>query len=261
MIFQMSKEAYDFCCASIEGYRLEYSSSIDDVADWAIVCPGKNKTWIVNIHGHDAQGDQLFTHKPIESWLDLFLTTGCGILCPHIRGNSWMSPSAVTDTHDLLEWLRLEYGAQKFIFFGASMGATSNLIYSVIHPQDVTACIALGAATDLSSYYQWCRQRLAGSIPQQIADAIEDSYGSTPKDNPEIFKKHSTLGNLEKLTMPVLFAHGQCDDFMPVSHARQLARKMSGRKNFEYHEVPSGDHGSPAESVQCREFLLENCKI
>lgn len=258
MIRSISKKTYDFYDPSIKGYQIEYRSSIDDVTDWAVVCPSKSKTWIVNIHGHDAIGDQLFTHEPIRHWLDFFRSTGSGILCPQLRGNSWMSPSAAKDLHDLIAWLRVEYDARDIIFFGASMGGTSNLIYAVLYPEDVAAVVAFCPATDLSSFCAWCLSQPNGTIPPRLAEAIMESYGGSPDKNPNLFQKHSALLNFEKLTMPVLVGHGDCDLLIPVSQSRQLAEKMAGRPHFEYYEIPSGDHGAPTIIPQSREFLLQH---
>ena len=75
-----------------------------------------------------------------------------------------MSPAAASDLHALLRFVRSEYGARAFLFFSGSMGGTSNLIYSVLHPADVQAAGALCPAVDLASYYAWCRARDAGVI-------------------------------------------------------------------------------------------------
>ncbi len=226
--------------------RLDYSSSVDGAADWALALPGRNSAlWIVIIHGHGSHGDQIFTRCDIRnSWLPVFLETGAGILSVNLRDNAWMGPAASTDMHGLIDWLRSKYGMQKTIFASGSMGGTSNLIYAVLHPEDVDGVVARGAATDLASYYNWC---IGQDMPiiQEIAEAIRISYGGTPEQQPELYRRHSALANADRLTMPVFFSHGGADELIPVEQARALAAKMTGRKNFHYFEIPGGNHDSP----------------
>jgi pimeloyl-ACP methyl ester carboxylesterase len=226
--------------------RLDYRSSADGCEDWALIHPPKNSdTWLVCIHGHGSHGDQLYTREDIrENWLPIFLQNGFGILTPNLRNNAWMNPQAVTDIHDLLEYLRREYGAKRFIFASGSMGGTSNLIYAGLHPEDVSAVIALGAASDLASYVDWCRSKNTGII-KEIADAIEIAYNNQSQASSDIYKKHSVLQNAAKLTMPIYLSHGNADEIIPVEQSRALAKKLSANNNFIYEEIPNGNHDSP----------------
>lgn len=236
--------------------RLDYIGT-HDVKDWALALPGKNpELWIVVIHGHGSHGDQLYTrHDLREFWLPVFRKTGAGILTVNLRGNAWMGPAAATDMHDLVVWLRREYDMKKTIFASGSMGGTSNLIYSVLHPEDVSGVVARGAATDMATYYNWCmRQQMP--IIQEIRAAIQISYGGTPEQQPELYRRHSALANTDRLTMPVFLSHGGADQLIPVEQARSLAKKMTGRENFHYFEIPGGNHDSPlTESISFPQII------
>ena len=177
-----------------------------------------------------------------------------GILTPNLRNNAWMSPAAIHDTSELLQYLRDEYTAERFIFASGSMGGTSNLIYAIHHPQNVSAIVALGAATDMTMYYQWCRQQGEGTC-KEIADAIKDSYGGEPSDVPDIYAANSALEHCSNLTMPVFLAHGQSDQLMPIQHSRMLAEKMKDAESFAFREIPHGDHDSPLQLM--KEGLLK----
>ncbi|HPS53293.1 MAG TPA: alpha/beta hydrolase [Phycisphaerae bacterium] len=239
-----------------DSYCLEYSSDTDSLRDWAIISPGRLRTWIVCLHGHGSHGDQLFTCEDIrKAWLCEFISTGAGIICPNLRDNAWMSPAAVSDLHDILDFLRREHGAGKFVFYAGSMGGTGNLIYATRHPEDVAACVALGAATDLASFYEWCMNQPEEFIANQLGRAIEESYGGKPTVRPQLFAEHSTLKNCENLNMPIFFAHGEKDQLIPIGQARMLAARMATYKNFVYHEVAGGDHGSPLFLPEAMEFL------
>jgi pimeloyl-ACP methyl ester carboxylesterase len=227
--------------------RIEYQSSYDDIKDWALLYPGcaQNGTWIIVIHGHGSSGDQLYTRQDIrEHSLPGFLESGAGILTANLRGNAWMGPAAAHDMHELIEYLRNEHGLKKAVFSSGSMGGTSNLIYATLYPGDVSVVVARGAASDLSSYYNWCLQK-DHPIIQEIAEAIRKSYGGTPKEMPELYAKHSVLKNAEKLTMPVYLSHGGDDQTIPVEQSRALAEKLKDNKLFFYTEISGGNHDSP----------------
>ncbi len=239
-------------------YRLDYRSAVDGAADWAVVCPGALPVWVVMIHGHGSHGDQLFTRADIrDAWLPTLLASGAGIVTPNLRDNAWMSSAAATDLHALLAWLRRSHGAKKFILFSGSMGGTSNLLYAALYPEDVAACVALGAATDLASYYAWCQPHPAGSTQRGIGYAIVTAYGATPAAAPELYQRHSTVAQCARLTMPVFFAHGGADALIPVEQARQLAAAMAGRPTFEYVEIPGGGHDSPLWDRRALTFLTQ----
>jgi len=235
--------------------RINYQSTVDGFEDWALLLSGKNPSaWIIVLHGHGSTGDQLFTRQDIrEAWLPKFLESGAGILTVNLRGSAWMSPAAVVDLQELLQWMRAEQGLEKTLFYSGSMGGTSNLIYAVLHPEDVNAVVALGAATDLSSYYCWCLDQSL-SIARQIADAIREAYGGDPLSQKVLFQQHSVLQNTARLTMPVYLAHGGADILIPIEQSRNLAQAMQHQKYFCYHEIPGGNHDSPLWDEDAWEF-------
>ena len=226
--------------------RMDYVSDADGHPDWAMLWPGRRSDlWIVVIHGHGARGDQLFTRQDIrERKLPEYRATEAGLLCPNLRGNAWMGPSAAADMRDLLAFLRAEHGMRKVIFSSGSMGATSNLIFAALHPGDVSGVVARAPATDLASYHAWCRQQ-AKPVVHEIAAAIEAAYGGTPGRQPALYARHSALHHADRLVTPVALAHAADDDVIPVSQARALAGAMSGRPDFLYNEIPGGGHDAP----------------
>jgi pimeloyl-ACP methyl ester carboxylesterase len=235
--------------------HLDYKSNVDGFEDWALLLTGTNNSvWIVVLHGHGSTGDQLFTRQDIrKAWLTKFLNNGVGILTVNLRGNAWMSPAAATDLHDLLQWMRVNFGLEKTLFYSGSMGGTSNLIYAVLYPEDVDAVVALGATTDLATYYFWCLEQPL-EIAQQIAGAIKEAYSGDPLSQKVLFQQHSVLRNISRLTMPIYLAHGESDILMPVEQARNLAQAMQPQKYFCYHEISGGNHDSPLWDEDAWEF-------
>lgn len=239
--------------------RLVYQSTVDGFEDWTLLLPGANPAaWIVVLHGHGSTGDQLYTRQDIrEAWLPRFLDSGAGILTVNLRGNAWMSPGAAEDLHELLQWMRVEQGMERTLFYSGSMGGTSNLIYAVLHPEDVNGVVARGAATDLATYYWWCLDQPI-EIALQIAGAIKEAYGGDPSSQKVLFQRHSVIANAARLTMPVYLAHGESDILIPVEQSRNLAQVMKHQKYFSYHEIPGGNHDSPLWDEGAWEFVTAN---
>lgn len=226
--------------------RLDYASPADHAADWALVYPPESgDTWIVMIHGHGSTGDQLYTRPDIrETWLPAFRAMGAGILTPNLRGNAWMSPRAASDMRGLLEWVRTEFGARRYVFASGSMGGTSNLAYAALHPDDAAAVVALCPATDIASYLSWCRTTDT-AICREIAHAIQTAYGASARRGAADLGARSAVRNHVRLTMPVYVAHGAADTVIPVSQTRRLVGAMAEASHLAYTEIPEGDHDSP----------------
>ncbi|MCX5642586.1 MAG: hypothetical protein NTY10_05080 [Candidatus Omnitrophica bacterium] len=243
--------------------RLDYRSGYDGLLDWTLLWPpDQGETWIICIHGHgESSSDQLYKRIDLRDfWLPKFRSYGAGIVTPNLRGNAWMSPAAAFDVHELLDFLRAEYGARRFVFASGSMGGTSNLIYAVLYPEDAAIVLALCPATDLSSYHAWCRERNTGVL-KEIADAIEISYGGLPGKVPEIYEKHSAVRRANRLTMPVYIAHGCRDEIIPVSQSRLLVGEMANARHLVYVEIPGGGHDAPLNMTAAFDWLAQKISI
>ena len=242
--------------------RLDYVSGLDGASDWALVWPGEiTGLWIVVIHGHGSSGDLIFTRKDIrELWLPQFRACGAGLLSVNLRGNAWMGPAAAHDLHDLVNYMRVERGLKRTLFCSGSMGGTSNLIYGVLHPEDVDGIVARGAATDLTTYQPWCAQH-ERPILREIAAAIADAYGGTPVERPDVYLRHSVVANARRLSMPVALSHGGDDQVIPVSQSRALVAELSDLATFRYDEIPGGNHDSPLHETAGFLWVLEQMSI
>jgi len=237
--------------------RIDYRSAGDGLEDWALLWPGERADlWIVVIHGHGSHGDQIFVRQDIRDWwLPEFRRTGGGLLSPNLRGNAWMSPAAAQDMHALMESMRAEWGMECALFCSGSMGGTSNLTYAALRPEDVQGVVARGAATDMASYYRWCLGQ-DRPIIQEIAQAIASTYGGTPDDAPETYERHCAVASARQLTMPVHLSHGETDATIPVSQARALAGRLAASPNFQYCEIPGGNHDSPLRETAGFRWVL-----
>ena len=227
-------------------FRVEYESAHDGRPDWALLRPPrKGRVWAVMVHGHGSHGDQIYTRPDVRgSWLAAFERAGVGVLSPNLRDNGWMAPPAVRDLRDLLQWTREHHGAGRFIFFSGSMGGTANLVYAALHPEDVGAAAALGAATDMAAYHDWCMRHESG-VQREVGLAIASAYGGPPAAAPALYRRHSPLFSAGRLTMPLFLSHGECDELMPVGQMRAMAEALRQNAAATWLEIRGGGHDSP----------------
>ena len=241
--------------------KITFRSPYDGLEDWALIERGRTSTWVIMLHGHGSQGDQLFTRQDVATqWLPFLRDRGLGILSPNLRGNAWMCRSAVSDLRDLVAFVRRKYDVKAFIFATGSMGGTGALIYAVNHPEDIAGVCALCSATDIGRYYAFCRAN-TNQLPvlDEIAAAIEKSYGGTPETAPANYRTNSTLNHAARLGMPIYLCHGDNDPNIPVEESRTLvaALEKHGKKHI-YVELKGGHHDSPIpELPKGIDWLLE----
>ena len=237
--------------------RLTYQSPLDGTLDWALASHPSRAAgpWIEHLHGHGSTGDQLYTRADIRAmWLLRYRALGFGVLSPNLRGNAWMCPEAAEDLHLLLNWVRHEYGVKAFYFVSGSMGGTGNLIYAMLHPEDVTAAVALCSVTDIGGYHEWCCGH-PGGVRDEIRLAVESAYKGRPDQVSDRYSGHSVMRHADRLTMPLFLSHATGDDVIPVEQSRDLCRRLSTAKNVTYVEIEGGDHDSPLHKSGVLEWL------
>ena len=224
--------------------RFEYRSAVDGKSDWYLLHDaGPGRDCVVVLHGHGSHGDQLLTRPDLAPWLACLERLDVSVVSPNLRDNAWMSPAAAADLTHLLEEGKKRYSWRRILHAAGSMGGTSALIFSILHPELSDGLVVLGAATDIGRYCDWCETQQQ-PILREIHDAIRSSYRE------EDYPLHNVCLHAEKLTMPIRFYHGGADRTIPVSEARSLAELLTGKKRFHYRELEGGNHDSPLPFFQ-----------
>ena len=222
--------------------RIEYTSSVDGLRDWAMRREGApGSPLVVVLHGHGSHGDQLLTRRDIsELKLPHLRAADVGVLCPNLRDNAWMSPAAVEDLAAMLRRERAAVPNRRLIITGGSMGGTGVFIFAMRHPELVDACLATGAATALDAYMEWLAQPGREHL-HSLLEALQAAYPDQAARD-----AHSVALHADALPpVPTIYVHGGADEIIPIEQAHRLTAQMTGRPNFHYSEVPNGNHDSP----------------
>lgn len=224
--------------------KITYTSAFDGARDWALFLPGEpHRNTIVYLHGSFANADQIFTRQDIRGfWLSRITNGGHPLLSVNMRGTSYMSPAATADMTDLFDHARSEFQCENFVLLGGSGGASSALAYAVLHPENVHGVIAMGMC-DILARLEFARKS-DNTVLQELAKCVFSAYGGPPEKRPQLYQDRSVLRHLDKLSMPIVLTMGENDALIPVVETRKIASAMRNKVDFQYKEVPGGDHDS-----------------
>ena len=232
---------------TVSPQKIEYVSAVDGYRDWYCAYDaGAGRDCVVVLHGHGADGEQFFTREGLAEQVKFLVDSRLSIISPDLRGNNWMNPVAAADLMGILQQERERMKYRKCIFVSASMGGTGALIFAMLHPEMVDGVAALGAASSIRRYRNWCA---GGDLPvhKRIQEAIDAGYSESG------FAAHDVCTGFARLTMPLYFYHSAADRVIPVSEMHALRERMAGIPNAEFTELPPlaeapewwSDHDTP----------------
>jgi len=190
---------------------------------------GESKGIVVSHHGYTSMN---FANSAIAVF---FNKLGYDVLLvdnrAHGKSEGQFVGFGILDRHDCIEWIKLmneKYGKKDIILYGVSMGASTVVMAagSSELPDNVKAVISDCAFTSPYDVFAHIMKRdyhMAEFPVMNINDAIcrkKAGYG---------FKDYSTLEAVKTSKTPILFIHGEKDDFVPT---------WMTEKNFEACNAP-----------------------
>lgn len=229
--------------AQLDGTTQKYVLSLPAEFDAA-----KPHDLLIALHGHGADRQQYIKdgRGECKGARDVAAKHSMIYVSPDYRGNSWMGPAAEADLVQLIGELKQQHKIRRVFLVGGSMGGTSALIFTALHPDLVDGVSSQNGIADLTTY----RQSFAG-----IDAAIKASY----KDEAE-YRKRSPVFVPEKFTMPVAITVGEKDNIVPPASTLQLAEAIQkkGNKNVLVIARKEGGHATNYDdTVKALEFVIE----
>ena len=215
---------------------------------------------MIALHGHGSDRHQ-YANDPrpeCRAARDVAAKHEMIFVSPDYRGNSWMGPAAEADMVELIGELKQKFKVRKVILVGGSMGGTSVLIFTALHPDLVDGVSSQNGIASLMNY----DNAFAG-----IADAIKLSYGGKAtetltgfrqRDSAE-FRKRSALFVPQKFTMPVAITVGGKDTIVPPQSTIALAEAIR-KTNPDVLLINREDGGhstSYEDTTKALEFVIE----
>lgn len=203
---------------------------------------------LIALHGHGSDRWQFVKDGRDEcrAARDVAAKHGMIYISPDYRaGTSWMGPQAEADVVQIIADLRKQYHIGKVFIAGASMGGSSALTFTALHPELIAGVCAMNGTANHLEY-------------RNFQDAIAASFGGNKEQIPLEYKKRSAEYWPEHFTMPVALTAGGADATVPPQSVQRLADVLSQMKRnvlliYREHGGHSTDY---TDGVNALEFML-----
>ena len=179
-------------------------------------------TLILALHGHGSDLGQIFNgvYAEFNAILDVASASNAIVVSPQYRGTtSWMGPAAERDLVQIIMEQRDKRRIDHIVITGASMGGSSSLTFTALHPELIDAVVAMNGTANHLEY-------------NHFQDAIAESFGGAKTEIPLEYKNRSAeyfpekfVGKITAITL------GSLDNIVEPDSARRLAsviKKIGG---------------------------------
>ncbi len=213
-------------------YTDKYINSFDNLKLHGYEVKNENKTnkWAIVVHGYTSEGEL------VSSKAKHFYEMGYNVLVPDLRGHGKSEGDYIgmgwDDRLDIIAWINniLEYNpSSEIILHGTSMGAATVLSTSGENlPNNVKAIIADCGYTSVWNEFTYQLKALFNlpSFPVMNLSNMVTMFkaGYSLKDA-------SPIEQVAKSKTPILYIHGDKDDFVPYYMMDELYKATSSEKS------------------------------
>ncbi len=227
------------CDGSEQKYVLLYPDGFSPAASHAV---------FIALHGHCSDRWQFMKDPRGECRAARDVATAHGMLyvSPDYRAKtSWMGPKAEADLLRIIADLKRQHRVKRIILGGGSMGGTSAMAFTALHPDLVDGVVSLNGTANLVEF-------------TGFPDAIAASYGGTKAGAPDEYRRRSAEFWPERFTMPIAATTGGKDRVVPGDSVRRwLDAVKTKNSNVLLIHRPDGGHSTSYEdSKTAIEFVV-----
>ena len=175
------------------------------------------------------------------------------LICPDYRAtHSWMGPAAEADVLQIIQNLKAQYNIGQTFITGGSMGGSSSLTFTALHPDLIDGVCAVNGLADFNGF-------------PNFQDDIAASFGGTPAQVPLQYYNRSAINSPQSFTMPLSVTAGGVDTIVPPQSILQLANtvKNTNPQNPTVASFyrPNGGHNTPyVDNAVALEYVIRNAK-
>ena len=217
--------------------------------------PGVHPVLIVLHDGPNARFRPTF-----DPWIQYVVNElGFAVLAPNVRGSAGYGKSfgalargdqredAIKDVGALLVWLALDSRFDKthVIVSGTGYGGYMALAALVNYGERLRGAVAMAPITDFIGF-------VGGTAPESRGAAREEFGDEREADGRLFLRRISPLINAERITRPVLIAHGKNDRDVPIAQSDQLVNRLRARNQTAWY-LKAADEGGGFARWQNRE--------
>jgi len=213
---------------------------------------GQPRDLVIALHGHGSDRWQFATNERGEckGARDAAAARGMIFVSPDYRAKtSWMGPAAEADLVQLIKKLKSKYNCKRVILCGGSMGATSALTFTALHPSLVDGVVALNGTANHLEY-------------ENFQEAIAESFGGTKQEAPEEYYRRSAEFWPLHFTMPMALTTSGQDTAVPPGSVMRLAEmiKKLNPRVLHLHRPEAGHETSYDDTVEAMNFVLDRLR-
>ena len=220
--------------ASYDGTTQRYIEILPEGFD-----PEERVDLIVWLHGHGSDRHQVLADGgECPAPRMAAQKRGAIVISPDYRAKkSWMGPAAEQDTLQLLALIKQRYNIGRTILVGGSMGGSSVLTFTALHPELVDAAVAYNPTANHLEY-------------ETFHEAIALSFGGTKQEIPLEYKNRSAEYFPERFTMPLAVTVSGDDTIVPPESAMRLVGIVEKlQPNTWMNFDPEGGHATRLETA------------
>jgi pimeloyl-ACP methyl ester carboxylesterase len=243
-----------FTLAAAEPEDIAFTSNVDGSEQRYVELlppsfdPAKAHDVVIALHGHGSDRWQFIKDARDEcrGVRDVAAKQGLIVVSPDYRAKtSWMGPQAESDVMQIIGELKLRHKVGRVFFAGGSMGGTSALIFTALHPELIAGVCALNGTANMMEY-------------ANFQDAIRASYGGTKNEKPDEYKKRSAELWPDRFAMPVAVTTGGKDQTVPPESVLRLVEKLKQAKRsvLSIHRDSGGHSTNYEDTCAAMEFVL-----
>ena len=224
---------------------------------------------VVSLHGGPESQERPGFHPEHQ----LLAAAGIVVLAPNIRGSSGFGRSfvhaddrfgrldAIADAAVCAGWLADQGFADRarIAVSGRSYGGYAVLMALTMFPEAFAAGVDICGMSDLMTFYR--------DTEPWIASAAVTKYGH-PEQDADLLKSLSPLHRIDRITVPLLVAHGALDTNVPVNEGRQVVAALEALgREVDYLELEGEGHEYRSRAsrqllmVRMAEFLIGALEI
>lgn len=235
-LYAESKKWYD----ETPSEEVNASNSLGDTTHGrCFMQPEHSDKWAIICHGYS--GDPCGMARYSRAYYD----KGFNILMPYMRGNAKSCSDNISmgwlDRLDLVGWVEYIVDINddaKIVMHGESMGAASVMMaVGEILPDNVVCAVEDCGYTSVWDEFSY---QLPNMFKLPVFPFIHSAQYVTSKHTELDFKRASCVDQLRKSKTPMLFIHGEEDDFVPFFMVFQNYDAFQGEK--ELYTVPGAKH-------------------
>lgn len=208
-------------------------------------------TLVVYLHGMGSNYMEPFVNPGGEPIANAICSKNpsLGLLsCSYRKESSWGNEKALADINQNVRQVLQTCPFNKIVVMGTSMGGSVALNYAAVAPPDIkekiVGVVSIESAGDLAKLYQITAH--AGIRPVMIV-----SFGGTPEQVPDMYRRYSFLNNLSQLSKNLRFyvLSAKKDRIVPLELQNDVVDALKKSGYEVRHDEIEGSHALPPSSV------------